>query len=81
MPTPLDLAYMFVTLVFGYVVGFVAGRVAVHRQREEDAVLMIKPPRRFVDPDGRSDFRPELRAAAESARTQSLRSIRGEREH
>ena len=81
MPTLFDLAYLLLTLLLGYVLGFCVGRLGVHRQQQEDAVLMIKPPRRFVDPDGRSDFRPELRAAAESARTQALRSIRGEREH
>lgn len=35
----------------------------VHRQRGDPA-LVIKPPRIYVDADGRSDFRPELRERA-----------------
>jgi hypothetical protein len=38
------------------------------RQTTEDPALIIKPPRRYVDADGRSDFRPELRDATMARR-------------
>lgn len=56
-------------IVFALVVvtALIVGRVLswreVHRQRVDPA-LIIKPPRLFVDADGRSDFRPELRERA-----------------
>jgi len=34
------------------------------RRQRFDPALIIKPPRLFVDADGRSDFRPELRERA-----------------
>ena len=59
-----------------FAAGFAVVRVLawrkVHRQRSDDA-LVIHPPRRFVDADGRSDFRPELREATERRRAREQR--------
>ena len=66
------MAGVYVAILFG--VGFAAGGVYVQarkrHQAEADSVLMIKPPRRYLDDDGRSDFRPELRERAERRRAQ-----------
>lgn len=37
------------------------GAVLAKRQQRDDVTLLIKPPRPYVDKDGRSDYRPELR--------------------
>jgi hypothetical protein len=39
-----------------YVAAFLLSRTRVRQQRQDPA-LHIKPPRRYVDADGRSDFR------------------------
>jgi len=68
--TPLYVALLGVSL---FAVLRVLAWRKVHRQRT-DATLVIHPPRRFVDADGRSDFRPELREATEARRAKESRA-------
>jgi len=60
------------TVVAVFVIGRVMSWREVHRQRT-DTALVIKPPRIFVDADGRSDYRPELPALAAQRRTKEHR--------
>lgn len=63
------LVVLGVMVVGSFALGLLGVWLCFRRQRQHgDEVLLIKPPRRFVDADGRSDFRPELRERAASRR-------------
>lgn len=59
--TTLILVSLFLVIVFVLAVTIALAGIRLRRDQSDDAVLVIKPPRPYVDADGRSDFRPELR--------------------
>jgi hypothetical protein len=62
--------YVLVPLALGWVTSLLIPRWRV-RHLPPDPALTIKPPRRYVDADGRSDFRPELREATAARRSRA----------
>jgi hypothetical protein len=67
-----DLFILIAIFGSGFLVGHTYAQLRERRHYESDSVLMIKPPRVFVDEDGRSDFRPELREAADRRRQREV---------
>jgi hypothetical protein len=68
-PTVAGLIFVAFVLGCGVGLGLLGVWLAVREQRRNrDEVLLIKKPRPYVDPDGRSDFRPELREVAAAKR-------------